>query len=104
MKIGAEKTKQMTNSANGIQRGKNVRGQKLDIVTSFKNLGSVVSDAGSQPKNFSRTSQATAALTKLNSILRDNNISLGSKVKLMRSLVISRFLYACEPWTLPAEL
>ena len=33
-----------------------------------------------------------------------NNISLGSKVKLMRSLVISIFLYACESWTLTAEL
>ena len=37
-------------------------------------------------------------------IWRDNNISLGSKVKLMRSLVISIFLYACESWTLTAEL
>ena len=33
-----------------------------------------------------------------------NNISLGSKMKLMRSLVISIFLYACESWTLTAEL
>ena len=45
-----------------------------------------------------------AALTKLNPIWKDNNISLGSKVKLMRSLVISIFLYACESWTLTAEL
>ena len=52
----------------------------------------------------SRTAQATAALTKLKSIWRDNNISLGSKVKLMRSLVISIFLYACESWTLTTEL
>ena len=37
-------------------------------------------------------------------IWRDNNISLGSKVKLMRSLVISICLYACESWTLTAEL
>ena len=43
-----------------------------------------------------RIAQATAALTKLKPIWRDNNISLGSKVKLMRSLVISIFLYACE--------
>ena len=31
-------------------------------------------------------------------------MSLGSKVKLMRSFVISIFLYACESWTLAAEL
>ena len=40
--------------------------------------------------------QATATLTKLKPIWRENNISFGSKVKLMRSLVISIFLYACE--------
>ena len=104
MEISAEKTKLMTNSANGIQREIKVKGQKLDTVTSFKYLGAVVSDDGSKPKVLSRTAQATAALTKLKPIWRDNNISLGSKVKLMRSLVIFIFLYACESWTLTAEL
>ena len=104
MEISAEKTKLMTNSANGIQREIKVKGQKLGTVTSFKYLGAVVSDDGSKPEALSRTAQATAALTKLKPIWRDNNISLGSKVKLMRSLVISIFLYACESWTLTAEL
>ena len=104
MEISAEKTKLMTNSANGIQREIKVKGQKLGIVTSFKYLGAVVSDDGSKPEVLSRIAQATAALTKLKPIWRDNNISLGSKVKLMRSLVISIFLYACESWTLTAEL
>ena len=104
MEISAEKTKLMTNSANGIQREIKVNGQKLGTVTSFKYLGAVVSDDGSKPEVLSRIAQATAALTKLKPIWRDNNISLGSKVKLMRSLVISIFLYACESWTLTAEL
>ena len=100
----AEKTKLMTNSANGIQREIKVKGQKLGTVTSFKYLGAVVSDDGSKPEVLSRIEQATAALTKLKPIWRDNNISLGSKVKLMRSLVISIFMYACESWTLTVEL
>ena len=104
MEISAEKTKLMTNSANGIQREIKVKGQKLGTVTTFKYLGAVVSDDGSKPEILSRIAQATAALTKLKPIWRDNNISLGSKVKLMRSLVISIFLYACESWTLTAEL
>ena len=103
MEISAEKTKLMTNSANGIQREIKVKGQVLGTVTSFKYLGAVVSDDGSKPEVLSRIAQATAALTKLKPIWRDNNISLGSKVKLMRSLVISIFLYACESWTLTAE-
>ena len=47
--------------------------------------------------------QATAALTKLKPIWRDH-ISVGSKVKLVHSLVISIFLYACESLTLTAKL
>ena len=102
MEISAEKTKLMTNSANGIQREIKVKGQKLGTETSFKYLGAVVSDDGSIPEVLSRIEQATAALTKLKLIWRDNNISLGSKVK--HSLVISIFLYACETWTLTSEL
>ena len=103
IKISADKTKLMTNSANGIQRKLKVKGQKLGIVTSFKYLGAVVSDDGSKPEVLSRIAQATAALTKLKPIWRDNNTSLGSKVKLMHSLVIPIFLYACESWTSTEE-
>ena len=42
MEMSAEKTKLMTNSANGIQREIKVKGQKLGTVTSFKYLGAVV--------------------------------------------------------------
>ena len=104
MEITAKKTKLMTNSANSIQREIKVKGQKLGAVPSFKYLGAVVSDHGSKLEILSRISQATAALIKLKPIWRDNNISLGSQVKLMRSLVISIFPYACESWTLSAEL
>ena len=104
MEISAEKTKLMTRKANGIQREIKVKGQRLGTVTSFKYLGAVVSDDGSKPEVLSRIAQVTAALTKLKPIWRDNNISLGSKVKLMRSLVISIFLYACVSWTLTTEL
>ena len=80
MEISAEKTKLMTNSANGIQRKIKIRGQKLGTVTIFKYLGTVVSDDGSKPEILSRIEQATAALTMLKPISIDNNISLGSKV------------------------
>ena len=105
MEISAEKTKLMTNSANGIQREIKVNGQTLGTVTSFKYLGAVVSDDGSKPPEvLPRIAQATAALTKLKPIWRDSNISLGSKIKRMPSFVNSVFLYACESWTLTAEL
>ena len=68
MEISAEKTKLMTNSANGIQREIMVKGQKLGTITSFKYLGAVTSDGGSKPEGLSRIAQATAALTKLKPI------------------------------------
>ncbi|WP_419623994.1 hypothetical protein, partial [Thiolapillus sp.] len=73
-------------------------------VTSFKYLGSVITDEGSKPELLCRIALATAALTRLKPIWIDKSISLSSKIRLMRSLVTSIFLYACESRTLTAEL
>ena len=81
-----------------------MKGQKLGTLTSFKYLGAVVSDDGFKPEILSRIAGATVALSKLKPIWRDTNISLGSKVQLMRSLVISIFWYAYELWALTTDL
>ena len=57
MEISAEKTKLMTNNTSGINTEIKVNGQKLDTVTSFKYLGSVVTDEGSKPELISRQQQ-----------------------------------------------
>ena len=51
-----------------------------------------------------RVAQTTAALAKLKIIWSNKNISVSSKIRLMRSLVTAIFLYACETWTLNADL
>ena len=94
----------MTNNTSGINTEIKVNGQKLETVTSFKYLGSVITDEGYKPEILSRIAQTTAALTRLKPVWVDKSISLSSKIRLMRSLVTSIFLYACEPWTLTAEL
>ena len=66
-------------------------------------LGSAITDEGSKPDILSRIAQTTAALTRLKAVWNDRSISLSSKIQLMRSLVTSIFLYACESWTLTAE-
>ena len=81
-----------------------MNGQKLETVTSFKYLGSVITDEGSKPEILSRIAQATAALTRLKPIWIDKSVSLSSKIRLMRSHVTSIFLYTCELWTLTSEL
>ena len=65
MEISAEKTKLMTNNTSGINREIKVSGQRLETVTSFKYLGSVITDEGSKLEILSRILQATAALTRL---------------------------------------
>ena len=71
---------------------------------SFKYLGSVITDEGFKPEILSRIVQTTAAMTRLKPVWNDRSISLSSKIRLMRSLVISIFLYAYESWTLTVEL
>ena len=63
-----------------------------------------MTDEGSKQEILSRIAQTNGALTKLKTIWKDKNIALSSKIRLMRSLVISIFLYACETWILTAEL
>ena len=80
MEISAEKTKLVINNTSSINTEIEVNGQKLEKVTSFKYLGSVITDEGSKPEILSRTAQATAALTRLKPVWIDKSISLSSKI------------------------
>ena len=95
MEISAEKTKLMTHNTSGINTEIKVNGHKLETVTSFKYLGSVITDKGSKPEIPSSIPQ-TAALTRLKPVWNDRSISLSSKIQVMRSLVTSTFLYVSE--------
>ena len=103
MEIGPDKTKMMTNNLNGFQREIKIKGQRLEEVVNFKYLGAIISNEGSKPEIFSRIAQTTAALSRLKIIWRDKTTSLASKVKLVRTLILSTFLYACESWSLTAK-
>ena len=50
MEISAKKTKLMTNNTSGINTEIKMNGQKLETVTSFKYLGSVITDEDSKPE------------------------------------------------------
>ena len=70
----------MTNNTNGINTEMRVNGQKLETVTSFKYLGSVVTDEGPKPEILSRIAQTTAALTRLKPVWIDKSISHSFKL------------------------
>ena len=104
MEIGPEKTKVMTNNPNGFESEIKIKSQMLESLEYFKYLGSIISNEGSKPEILSTIAQTTASLSRLKIIWRDKNISLASKVKLMRTLILSTFLYACKSWILTAKL
>ena len=80
MEISAEKTKLMTNNTSGINTEIKVNGQEFETVTSFKYLGSVITDGGSKPEILFRIAQTTAALARLKPVWYDRSISLSSKI------------------------
>ena len=104
MQISAEKTQLMTNNTNGITTDITIGNKKLETVRNFKYLGTIVSDEGSKPEVLPRIAQTTAAMTKLKVIWNDKNIAISSKIRLMHSLAMSIFLYACEAWTITVDI
>ena len=57
MEISAKQPKLMTNNTSGINTEIKANGQKLETDTSFKELGSVITDEGSKLEMHSRIAQ-----------------------------------------------
>ena len=105
MEISAEKTKVMTNShVKDLNTKFKVKDSVLEVVNKFIYLGATVTDNCSRIEILSRIAKAKSSLSKLKIVWRDKNISISCKIRLLRTLVISVFLYACESWTLDAYL
>ena len=64
----------------------------------------MTTDEGSKHEILSRIAQTTAVLTRFKPVWNERSFSLSSKMRLMRPLVTSIFLYACESWTIKKEL
>ena len=94
----------MTNNNDGITTDVQIAGNTLDEVQIFKYIGAIISEEGSKHEVLARIVQATAALSSRKIVWKYRNITLRSKIRLMRYLVISIFVYACETWTLTADL
>ena len=103
MEISVTKRKLMINNDNGIQTDITANREKLEIVKNFKYLGAIVFDEGSKTEVLARIAMTAATIMKLNTIWKDRAIKLSSKIRVLRSLVHSVFLYACETWKFTAE-
>ena len=97
LKLNIEKTKIMASSpiiSRGIERG------KLEAVTDFHFLGSkttTVSDCSREIKRCLILGRK--AMTNLDSLLKSRDITLPTKVCLVKAMVFPVVMYGCESWT-----
>lgn len=77
--------------------------QEYESVNQFQYLGSMVTNKGnSEPEIRRRIGMAKSAMTELNKVWRDRNITNRTKVHLVRTLVFPIALYGVETWTIKA--
>ena len=69
MEISAEKTKLMTNNTSGINTEIKMNGLRLETVTSFKYLSSVVTNEGSKPEISLQDSTDNSSIDKAETTL-----------------------------------
>ena len=77
-----------------------IGGEKMETVTDFIFLGSRVTSNGDCNYETKRhLLLGRKAMTNLDSILKSRDITLPTKVHLVKSLVFPIVMYGCESWT-----
>ena len=82
-----------------------LRGDTLNQVSSFKYLGSLVSEDGKcDPDIRVRTGMAKTAFGQLRKILTSLAINIRTRVRVLKAYVWSVLLFGCEAWTISKEM
>ncbi len=106
MEISPDKSKILVTSKHPLELSRPIclANEELEQVTSFKYLGSQITNTlNSITEIKCRIGIATSAMSRLNPIWSNRNISVKTKLRFMRAIVISTMTYACESWTIDAE-
>ena len=78
-----------------------VEGEKVEAVTNFIFLGSKITADGDCSHEIKRCLLlGRKAMTNLDSILKSRDITLPTKVHLVRAMVFPVVMYGCESWTI----
>ena len=98
LKLNSQKTKIM---ASGPITSWQIDGQTMDTVTDFIFLGSRITVDGACSHEIKRLLLlARKAMTNLDSILKSRDITLLTKVHLVRAMVFPVVMYGYESWTI----
>ena len=98
LKLSIQKTKVM---ASGLITWWQIYGETLEIETDFLYLGSKITADGDSSHEIKRLLLlGRKAMTNLNSIFKSRDISLPTKIHLVKAMVFPVVIYACESWTI----
>ena len=78
-----------------------IEGEKMEAVTDFVFLGSKITADGDCSHEIKRCLLlGRKAMTNLDSILKSRDITLSTKVRLVKAMVFLVVMYGCESWTI----
>ena len=101
LKLYIQKTKIM---ASGPITSWQIDGETVEIVTDFIFLGSKITADGNCRHEMKRSLPlGRKVMTNLDSILKSKDITLPTKVYLVKAMVFSLVMYGCESRTVKAE-
>ena len=101
LKLNMQKTKIMATS---LITSWQIEGETMETVTDFIFLGSEITADGDCSHEIKRCLLlGRKATTNLDSILKSRDISLPTKVHLVKAMVFPVVIYGCESWTIKAE-
>ena len=98
LKLNIQKTKIM---ASGPITSWQIDGEKMETVTDFIFLGSKITVYGNCSHEIKRCLLlGRKAVTNLDSVLKSRDITLPTKVHLVKAMVFPVVMYGCEKWTI----
>ena len=98
LKLSIQKTKFM---ASGPITSWEIDGETMKMVTDFIFLGSKITADGDCRHEIKRQLLlGRKAMTNLDSILKSRDITLATKVHLVKAMVFPVVMYGCESWTI----
>ena len=98
LKLNIQKTKIM---ASGPITSWQIDGETMKTVTVFIFLGSKITADGDCSQEIKRCLLlGRKAMTNVDSILKSRNITLPTKVHLVKTMVFPVVMYGCESWTI----
>ena len=97
LKLNIQKTKIM---ASGPVTSWQIDGETVETVADFIFLGSKITAEGDCSHEIKRCLLlGRNAMTSLDSILKNRDITLPTKVRLVKAMVFPVVIYGCESWT-----